>query len=203
MTHPQLICFTGPDGSGKSTLIKQLKDELPGAKMVTIWDLLMDPVKKEILPFKHPSDVDQYLSILHPEARLYFLFHCMMEALLLALEKDSSYLLIDSYWYKYYASELAYTARESSIAPLIKSFPAPDRIFYLQATVGTCAQRKQKYSGYESGFVQPASRDSFITFQEKVNIHLRKLMHEFPHTKLDGMLPPADILSTVKKELEL
>lgn len=175
MKSKRIICITGIDGSGKTSTISQLTKSINNCKVVTIWDIMKSPEIFKQLPFKNREQVDQYLSILHPSSRIYFLFHCLEEAIQLALEENVETIILDGYWYKYYASEVAYGNDKEKILSMTYAFPKPDSIFYLEVDFELLAKREKQYSGYESGY-SDITKDNFISFQTKSSAILKELM---------------------------
>jgi len=184
MKSYKLLCIIGPDGSGKSSLINAVKLHLQDATIMTIWDLMKEPVMNSIVPFKKPEEVDNYMSYLHHESRSLFLIHCLAEAKELARQKGSSFILTDSYWYKYYATELAHGASSEYLDKLVSVFEKPDYIFYITAEEKLTAERKKSFSRYECGFAQEINEQSFMKFQQSAIGHLQKLMQNIPYKPL-------------------
>jgi len=193
---PKLICVTGPDGSGKTTQITKLAEHLEKSGQhkvaaVTIWDLLLDPSCKGKIVFDDPGQVDKYLSILHPTSRALFLYHCFHEALELAKKRGADVILLNAYWYKYYATEVAHGGDRALLRQLAGLFPEPSLTFYLDVDPGEAFARKAMLSGYETGFANPRSRDAFVAFQDTAHGVLDGLAKELGWVRLDGRTPMA------------
>lgn len=152
--------ITGLDGTGKSTLIRNLLQRGMDASVATIWD----GMKKS--PFKNREQIDAYLSTLSSRSRLLFLTHALVEALDRSHGHGRETLLFNGYYYKYFASELAHGADQGLVRDLSKLFPEPDSVLLLTLPPGECFHRKVSLSGYECGFRRPG-RPSFVAFQEK------------------------------------
>lgn len=163
--NPTIICITGLDGSGKSTLIGNLVSELPNAIEVTIWDALNNT---EAALFSNKKDIDTYLCTLSAAARLLFLAHALKYALDKALESSAETILLDAYYYKYFASETALGTDIESIQMLEALFPSPDKIIFLSVSPEIRASRKKHLSRYECG-CSDATKENFINFQKKVS----------------------------------
>lgn len=159
------ICVTGVDGSGKSTLIKGLASALAPVHVATIWDLL--ETGSTHLPFKSKQEVDNYLCSLTPNSRLLFLAHAMQFSIDVAYAQEHT-ILIDSYYYKYFATELAYGASENLVTQLISHLPKPDTVIQLVVAQHTATKRKEFYSRYESGLSATPNHESFAKFQKTV-----------------------------------
>jgi FMN phosphatase YigB (HAD superfamily)/thymidylate kinase len=193
---PKLICVTGPDGSGKTTQITKLAEHLEKSGQhkvaaVTIWDLLLDPSCKGKIVFDDPGQVDKYLSILHPTSRALFLYHCFHEALELARKRGADVILLNAYWYKYYATEVAHGGDRALLRQLAGLFPEPSLTFYLDVDPGEAFARKAMLSGYETGFASPRSREAFVAFQDTAHGVLDGLAKELGWVRLDGRTPMA------------
>jgi dTMP kinase len=185
MKQYQLICITGPDGAGKTTLLHRLHKQLPGSIIVTIWDLLAEPSFNEQLPLRSPAEIDVYLSKLHPESRSLFLMHCLQEAMELAKGRRPAFILADSYWYKYYATEAVHGSSKEYLDKLVSIFELPDHVFYIELTEEITADRKQRYSLYECGFSGQRTEEDFRTFQKKAIRELKSI--PIPNKKIvDG-----------------
>jgi thymidylate kinase len=186
-----LICVTGPDGSGKTTQIGKIAERLErkgGRKAVpvTIWDLLLDPATKGKIPFRSPAEVDAYLEVLHPTSRGLFLYHCFHQALALAQRRKPDVVLLNAYWYKYYATEVAHGGDPERLAHVAEIFPEPTLTFYLKVDPEEAFRRKAHLSGYETGFANPRSKEAFVAFQKKAHDVLDRLAKQKNWIELNG-----------------
>ncbi|WP_157777360.1 dTMP kinase [Nocardia terpenica] len=201
---PLLICISGGDGSGKSTQVaaleKQLTDRGIHTATAAIWDPFTDPFVAERLPFRTREDVFAYVRILGPGARGYFLFHWMRLAFDRALARSPAILLINAYWYKYFATEIAHGADPAPLRACTQGFPTPHHTFYLRITPETALSRKQDRSDYESGY---GDEHTFIQFQHHSLKTLDALSQEFSWTPLDATLPPDELTTTILTALDL
>ena len=152
------------DGTGKSTLIKSLASIYPSCYTATIWDLMTSENKG--LPFNSKKDIDDFLCGLTPDSRLLFLAHAMKYSIDMALKSDKEVIIIDSYYFKYFAMEKALGADEELMKSLLKSFPVPDIVLELILPIDIAFERKQNYSKYECGMQSDPKH--FKTFQLKV-----------------------------------
>src|SRR3989344_3262810 len=105
----RFICVTGPDGSGKTTLCRELVERWNRrfgddfAAEVTVWDFLED-----LNPFNSKRAVFDYGATLEPIARMKTLMGFYRKSLEIRLRKKHKVLVLNGFWYKYAASELAY-----------------------------------------------------------------------------------------------
>lgn len=206
MKEPQWICITGTDGAGKSSLIELLlKDQAlfegKKVKKVTIWDLFFLPKEEQHLFISSKKAVDLYLKSLSPESRTFFLLHCFAQALEIARKEAVDIALVDSYWYKYLATEVAYDGNLEQRLRLTASFPKPNFIFSLNVSVQTASQRKEHYSAFESGFPEVVDASSFTSFQHQVQAAFQQIIAKVEHTSLDGELPLLELKKQVIETL--
>lgn len=195
----RFVCITGPDGAGKTTQIVKLAERLErqgklAVRCVTIWDLLLDPATKHHVPFRSPAEVDRYLEILGPTSRALFLFHCLYQAMDLARKKSPDVCLVNAYWYKYYATEVAHGADPQLLMRMAQVFEEPEVTLYLRVSPEVAFARKAALSGYETGFAQPRSKEAFLAFQERSLRALDEVASKRSWIRLDGS-EPAELLS--------
>ncbi len=183
----KLICITGLDGVGKSTVINRLADHFTSCYVADIWDLLHSPIQS--LPFKSKSDIDHFLCSLTHDSRLFFLAHALKYSIDKALESQNEIVIADSYYYKYLATEKALGANHQLIKALIRSFPKPDLVIELVLPVEICADRKTKYSRYECGLAEKPAQNDYINFQRKAAQQWKDYKHE-NWTQIDATQTP-------------
>ena len=166
-SKPQLICITGADGTGKSTLVHALAEKFPQAYVANIWDLLEE---HHDLLFRSKRDIDQYLCALTPDARLLFLAHALKYSADKALRSGATTIFFNAYYYKYFATELALGASASLVKNLEAEFPRPHKVVRLLLDPKAAASRKQHFSRYECGAVAIPSAETFIRFQQQAAV---------------------------------
>jgi dTMP kinase len=187
----QLICVTGPDGSGKTTQIARIAEALSrrGRKKIvpmTIWDMLLDPSTRGRVAFKSPAELDGFLEVLSPMARMLFLAHCLYAALDLAVARKPDVILANGYWYKYWATEVAHGGDPEAMLDLVKVFPEPALTFCLDISADEAYRRKTKPSGYETGFAAERTLEAFTAFQERARPALERLARQKQWIRLNG-----------------
>jgi dTMP kinase len=169
----KLIVITGADGTGKTTLIKQLATKYKSCYCANIWDLLQQT--NNTLPFKSKKDIYAFLCALTPNSRLLFLAHALRYSLDKAMQADEEIILMDSYYYKYFASELALGADSILVKSIIDSFPKADLVIELTLPLAEVLKRKTTFSRYECGVAETVSKQAFEHFQLKVWEHWKRL----------------------------
>jgi len=203
----KLICVTGPDGSGKTTQIGRLAERLErrGKKKVapvTIWDPLIDPQSKGRVPFESPQQVDDYLSILKPTSRALFLYHCFHQALELSKRRAADVYLLNAYWYKYYACEVAHGGDPATLQRLAEVFPEPAVTFHLRIEPAEAAKRKVRLSGYETGFASPRTKEAFVEFQHRAHRAMNDLAAQRGWVELNGTESIDALTDTLLSKIE-
>jgi thymidylate kinase len=184
--NSKTICITGIDGSGKTTLIERLGELIEGSRVVTIWDLMKVPEITRYYNLRSSQEVEDYLAQLHYPARTYFLFQCLSEALYRSQESNPKVTLIDAYWYKYAAGEIALGGDPAEITRMAAPFPKPDHIFIMDVSADTARQRKQSLTAYEDGLEQ---FENFEAFQAQSSQVLRQLLKDENPIILDAEKP--------------
>lgn len=195
-----LVAITGPDGAGKDTLIQSLLR--PGVRAVTIWDSLMDPEFRKAFPIL-PEKIDSYLKVLTSPARALFLAHAIRQSLERAFKDSSSHtLILNGYWMKYFACEVAYGSTSESMLALAELLPLPKKILYLDLPVEVALSRKSKLSGFETGFAEPElRRDRFVSFQSQVHSVLHSWQKQSGWIRIDATQAPEEVLKRTREEL--
>jgi thymidylate kinase len=206
LKDPLWICITGTDGAGKSSLIELLLKEntlFEGRKVkeVTIWDLFNLPEEEKYIFIRSKRHVDLYLKSLSPESRSFFLLHCIAQSIEMARKEGIEIALINAYWYKYMAAEIAYDGHFSSRVNLTSTLPVPDLVFSLKVSVETATNRKENFSAFESGFPKEINAEAFSTFQIKVHKAYNQIMSNINHCTLNGELPLAELKDQLVLEL--
>ena len=164
MCNKKIICITGPDGSGKSTLIDQLMVHFPNSKKIGIWDAFASKGNKL---FENKASIDDYLCKLSPIARTFFLTHALQESMKNVEFEQNAFFFLDSYFYKYYCSELTLGAPLEIIQLVSKYFQKPDLVISLNIDPSICAYRKAEYTRYECGLAKEPNEKTFVYFQNK------------------------------------
>jgi thymidylate kinase len=200
-----IVCVTGPDGSGKSTQVKSLARRLRQAgrsvATSTIWDQLSDPAFDGHRLFERQSDADEYLALLAPTSRMHFLCHAISESMTRALAEHSDVLLLNAYWYKYFATEVAHGGDRSTLRAIAAALPKPDVTFYLRISITETAQRKATFTGYETGLAATRSPEAFASFQPPALAELEALAAELDWTALAGDGAQRDIAERLLEEV--
>ena len=131
-----IACVTGPDGSGKSTQVAAvagwLRKEGHSVAISQIWDPMLDPAFAGRALFDSPAKADAYLELLDSTSRMYFLCHALQESLVRARARETDVVLLNAYWYKYHAVEVAHGGDAPTLRTINSVLPEPDVTFYLR-----------------------------------------------------------------------
>ena len=197
MYNKKLICITGPDGSGKSTLINSLLAHFPSAKKISIWDAFASDQNKI---FDSKASIDNYLCQLSPLSRTFFLTHALHESIKNITKSEADIVFADSYFYKYYCSELTLGTPLEIIKSLSQHYIQPDAVISLIADASLCATRKNTFTRYECGLDASPDKKSFNDFQKKCadNWHYFK---KDSWVNIDATNTPENILATTFKTI--
>jgi dTMP kinase len=197
MIQPQLICITGIDGSGKSTLVTALSKKIGSVHVANIWDAMLNI---STIPFNSPKDIDIYLCELSPASRVLFLSHALRFALDVAERSGKEMILFNSYYYKYFATELALGADKELVKQLRDTFREPSLVFFLDADLSLASKRKERYSRYECGLTDDPSSEKFVSFQEKA-LREWKFFDMARFVKLDAKQDPDQLADHIIRKL--
>ncbi|NRA67148.1 MAG: hypothetical protein HRU19_21880 [Pseudobacteriovorax sp.] len=145
MTHKNnirsIIVITGPDGSGKSTLVNSICKINENFEPVSAWSQLSQS------EFSSKEEVDQYIISLGPAERYRFITKAIESAITNSKAKKT--LLIDGYWYKYAISESFLGLPLETAAMLVNHLPKPSLTLNLQMNPELAVERKSTPSRYE------------------------------------------------------
>jgi len=159
-TEPRLIVVTGADGSGKSTLIRNLASQIRQTlslnfTIASIWDLR-----------PNFSNIEEYFLTLNSKASTLLIFHALHQSLFLARKEKRDLILFDAYWYKYAVNEAIRGSDFAFLSSLIETLPQPDCVFYLKIPPEKALERKKQLTLYETGGI-PDDREKFLSLQHQ------------------------------------
>lgn len=200
-----IACVTGPDGSGKSTQVAavagRLREEGRSVASSQIWDPMLDPAFAGRALFDRPAKADAYLELLDSTSRMYFLCHALQESLVRARARQTDVVLLNAYWYKYYAVEVAHGGDAPTLRTINSVLPEPDVTFYLRISPSAAARRKERFTGYETGFAAARTAAAFESFQVPAAREMEALAGEFGWIALPGGEPAAEITERIVRQL--
>ena len=160
------IVIAGPDGCGKSTLIRTLAKEMESRGHSVTLNSPWDGMRLQ-KTFTSKSAIMDYLKQLPDLSRLLFILHGLILSMEQALKQKSDFLLIYSYWYKFFLVE-SKIQNSVSLRPYFNHLPEPDKVYFLRTPLSVITARKQSHSYYECGGAVP-SRENFSDFQHSLH----------------------------------
>jgi thymidylate kinase len=184
----KIITLVGADASGKDTQIAMMKSHLESlgksVQVITIWDSLSEfsaIEDKKVLK----QTVETFLLKFEAEARSYFLLSCLKNSES-RVDKSKDYVLLNGFYQKYWASEMAYGVSSDLWKKNTGVFLKADQMFYLNTPVEVCLARKENWSNYEQGlgkhmFAKNISKEEF---QKKLHVELDGVMKEYSSAKV-------------------
>lgn len=153
-----LIAVDGPDGAGKSSQVALLSDWLIGqgvsCQVVSKWDVLDARRHPEAGFLGGTRDqLSACVAQMAAPARTMFILWMYAASAVRAIRlAQASLVILDGFWMKHAAAELAYGADPRLVRAMAEAMPAIDAIFYLDVEPAEALRRKQgKLTRYECG----------------------------------------------------
>jgi dTMP kinase len=204
-----VINILGCDGCGKTTQVALLKDWA----LASHWQNVSVPSKKALfdaslypecafLGVDYREFSHNYFPSLKGNSR--FLFLAFMHSVITDhFPKDyDTLVLLDGYWQKNLATELAMGRDETWMRAVSSFFPTPELTFVIDIDPSEIVDRGHQPTPYETGCDPSLSGYSFIEHQRKVRSALLKLAEEFRYTIVDGRKEILDIFNIISKSVE-
>lgn len=179
-----IIALEGPDGAGKSTQVGEVVSWARGrglsARVVGKWEMFDQATVPEARFLKGTSQAE--LRICIPEmpspSRLFFLAWMNTMAAARARQLDDDLVVLDGYWFKHAASEIAMGCDERLVAAITHAISPVDLVVYLDVAPEEALRRKAgDLAPYECGRDPECRSERFVTHQAA----LRTVMLEWAH----------------------
>lgn len=168
-----LISIEGIDGSGKSTLFRNLKREYPELNFINHksfrgntehqnWSL--EKLNSLIWPEEFRKEFATQMPSkywVHLQACWY---HCMSKML---TPKDNTINIIEGWYYKFYVKLMTEGYEKSYLESVFGDLLEPRRCIFLDVDESTCYSRNRDFSKYEKGSFISIDND-YINYQNQV-----------------------------------
>jgi dTMP kinase len=200
-----IIAIVGADGAGKSTVTAAARRQLLAAeypaRVLDRWDIVDNPA----YPTAEFMREDPWLArscaarMSNPSRALFLMW---ASAMALTDERrgapEGEITLLDGYWMKHAASEVASGLDRAWIEQLAAGLPQPDLTVYLRCTPELAWERKNgQVLPYECGMDLTCSRPSFLAHQRRIHDTLDAWADAFGWVVVDATAPLESVLDLV------
>jgi dTMP kinase len=207
-----LVAVAGGDGVGKTAVAQLLVERLNGlghsARFVRRWDIVGNPSYPEADFLS--ADVRAMRSSaagMPPNPRFLFLMWTIALAVLGDGVENSArqFVVIDGYWMKHAASEVAYGLDPEWVLSVTSGLPRSDLVLRLSLSPEEAWSRKGgDLWPYECGMDESCSRESFLTHQESIHALLDRWSDLFGWHDIEAARPVEDLVErAVKQALDI
>jgi thymidylate kinase len=115
---------------------------------------------------------------------------------------DETIVLLDGYWMKHAASEIAYGLDEKWVEYVVAGLPLPDLVIYLRLTPEEAWLRKRgSLVSYECGMDTSCSKTSFLAHQYRISSLLDAWSERFGWVVIDASAPSSDVVADACEQL--
>ncbi|MEO0335402.1 MAG: hypothetical protein AAF202_03355 [Pseudomonadota bacterium] len=173
------IVITGADGTGKTSSIAKLESFLEAKKVstdrATIWDAIASH-----FPNLAQDQIQKYLTDIDATSRTLFLLQAMLSSVRNKLDTtEADLVIVDSYIYKYLATEKLLGTNLQPFEKLLDEFPKPDLVVELKAPLSVILRRKSSLSLYERMTAQGLTSPELERKIEECWIEVREMFGPF------------------------
>ncbi|GAA1948820.1 hypothetical protein GCM10009837_87790 [Streptomyces durmitorensis] len=197
-----IVAIVGADGAGKTTVTRAVGEALGGlASVVDRWDII-DNSAYPFADFIKPDErrVRTCAVRMAPQSRVMFLLWAAVASVTdrQAAADPAEVLLLDGYWMKHAASEIAYGTDPAWVEAVGEGLPAADVVVYLRSDPATAWDRMgERAVPYECGLDLSCSKQSFLRHQQKIHKVLDSWADRFGWTVVDVHKPLPQVVDTV------
>jgi len=207
--HRTFVAVVGGDGVGKTTVSKQLAEQMNelgyAARCVDRWDIVANPAYPSACFLTNDiRHIRRCVANMPPNARFLFLLWSMSLALSadVAHRSDDEIVVMDGYWMKHAASEVAYGLNPAWVLSVSSELPAPHVVLRLCLPPEHAWSRKEaNLVPYECGMDESCSKESFLQHQRRIQIQLDEWSTVFGWKEIDASAPLSDVVSTAVNQI--
>jgi thymidylate kinase len=204
-----LIAVVGADGAGKSTVTSAVRDRVVAAgypaRRLDRWDIVGNPAYPTAR-FLTPDqrEVRSCTARMSSSPRLLFLLWAAAMALLDGRPGPAAgeITLMDGYWMKHAASEVAYGLDRTWVEQVALGLPRPDLTIHLRVPPETAWQRKDgRPFPYECAMDLTCSRTSFLAHQRAIHELLDHWAARYGWLTVDATQPLSAVVDVVVRQI--
>jgi dTMP kinase len=201
-----LLAITGIDGAGKTEQIQRISRWLVEsgyqAQIVDKWDVFT-PEENPQCRFlgRDPEELRLCFAEMEGIARPLFVFWMLSVTLPRDAAKRTDILLLDGYWMKYVATEMAYGCDAAWLKAAVAPFPMADLVLWLDLEPEEALRRKPRLTPYECGRDMSATPTAFLRHQRRVRSCMQELAVELKWRRISAMAPVDQVFSDVRDHL--
>ncbi|MGA8429771.1 MAG: hypothetical protein WB729_08115 [Candidatus Sulfotelmatobacter sp.] len=207
--HKLLVAVVGGDGAGKTTvsteLVQQLNELGYKARCVGRWDIVDNPAYPSARFMKNDiRHIRKCVADMPPHPRFLFLLWTMSLSLSADVTRDSDdeIVVMDGYWMKHAASEVAYGLAPEWVLSVSSGLPVPQIVLHLSLTPEQAWPRKQAdLVPYECGMDESCSKESFLQHQTRIRNLLDEWSRAFGWKHIDASPSLAVVISTAVSQV--
>jgi thymidylate kinase len=168
-----IVAIIGADGAGKSTVSRAVGRALGDrARVVDRWDIVGNPDYPVTGFLKDDSRQARSGSVrMAPHSRFLFLVWASVSSLVdWKPQAADPVVILDGYWMKHAASEIAYGLDQSWVEQVVAGLPGVDVAVYLRSDPETSWDRMGgRAVPYECALDPTCAKPSFIAHQRKIH----------------------------------
>jgi dTMP kinase len=204
-----IAAIVGADGAGKSTVVRAIRERLGAhTRVIDRWDIVGDPQEYPTADFIKPDKryVRTCTALMSPEPRLLFLLWTSIASVAERRTADpaGSVVLLDGYWMKHAASEIAYGLDQWWVEQIVAGLPGVDIVIYLRSDPETAWSRiSDRVVPYECAMDLTCVKSSFIGHQQKIHDVFDKWAAWPRWVTLDARRPLDDVAEDAIQHIQL
>lgn len=170
-----IAAIVGADGAGKSTVVQALRERLgDDTRVIDRWDIVGNSEEYPTADFIKPEKryVRTCSALMSAESRLLFLLWTSIASVVerKSAEPPGSVVLLDGYWMKHAASEIAYGLDQRWVEQVVAGLPGVDIVLYLCSDPETAwSHISDRVVPYECAMDLTCAKPSFMDHQKKIH----------------------------------
>ena len=198
-----LIALAGCDGAGKSTQTKELLHRLLSkgysASMPDKWDVMSHDKFPECRFITGDlKELKTCIADMEGVSRAMIFFWTLIITLSKEnLSRPGHIYLLDGYWMKHAAGEIALGVDRDWIMQTVQLMPVPDVTIYLDIPPKHAAKRKGQFTLMECGRIRERSFESFLAHQTRMREQLLQWCNEYNWNMISALQDKSDVQTKI------